>query len=123
MTFGALFRTLGWTGMIAGLFAFLVMGALIPCSTSMAADAVAMQDNAHHAVELHHVHDKAQHGDHSSAADPCKDGCCGAGCHVLTGPQVLAATTFVFAPDRFHIVPDRFTTGTPPFSIERPPRA
>ena len=110
--------------MIAGLFAFLIMGASIQCSTSAAAEAGAMQDGAHHAVEqLHHVHDKAQHGDHSAPADPCKDACCGAGCHVLTGPQVLAATTFVFAPDRFHVVRDRFDTGTLPFSIERPPRA
>ena len=110
--------------MIAGLFAFLIMGASIQCTTSAPTDAVAMQDDAHHAVgQLHHVHDKAQHGDHSAPTDPCKDGCCGAGCHVLTGPQVLAATTFVFAPDRLHVVGDRIATGTLPFSIERPPRA
>lgn len=124
MKFRALFRKLGLAGVFAGLFAFLLMGASVQCIPSVPIDAVTVHAMTQGSlVSLDHDHNKGEHGHHSSTSDTCNDGCCGASCHVLAGPQVIAAADFVFTRDSFSVAPDRVASGTLPFSIERPPRA
>ena len=124
MKLRAMFTKLGWTGVIAGLFAFLLMGASVPCGPSHSMDTVGLQQIANGSAEtLQQDHHSTQHGGHSSTSDNCKDACCGAGCHVLSAPQVTAGPEVVFTRDFFSAAPDRVASGTLPFSIERPPRA
>lgn len=124
MTFRALCRKLGFAGVIASLFAFLLMGASVQCGPSMRMDAAATHAVAHSfAGTVEHTHDKAGHGHHSSTSDTCKDSCCGTGCHLLTGPQLMAAADLVYSRGLFSLATDRAASGAFPFSIERPPRA
>ncbi|MDE2361091.1 MAG: hypothetical protein KGM42_00325 [Hyphomicrobiales bacterium] len=129
MRLGALFRSAGWTGMIAGLFAFLLIGATVarPAAghdgsgfEAFASVDLAV-DHGHHAAERARSH-KDGHADHS-AADPCKDGCCSSGCFALPGrAAVVAATSDVLSVD-LRIAADRLADDGFPDSIDRPPRA
>lgn len=129
MTIGALFRSVGWTGMIAGLVAFLMVGAFAP----RAAVAQSQMHQAQvvsliiapvgHAADHHHIGGHSHgHADHSAASDTCKDGCCGSGGHALPGRAGDFAATSGWAAICLLPVADRFADNGLQYSIDRPPR-
>ena len=109
MKFARIIACLGWTGFVAGLVGFILMGALpMGQRVSRAAGAPAGFAHVHHdhghAAHEHAQHAAHDHGDHegfaSAAIDPadaplssggCLDACCGALCHALAGPVAMLA--------------------------------
>ena len=128
-------RIPGWIGFVAGLFGFLLMGALPgvamaaahPQQASVSSDA---HTHVHGSAAHAHNHggatkDVAQHSHgpvQSDGSDPCKDRCCGASCHVLPGP-VVGFTQWLAAPaDKLTIAHDRVAGCGECGRIDRPPR-
>jgi hypothetical protein len=125
---------MGWSGLLAGVFAFVVMGAIMPCTVEAATPAhVHAEAHVHEAAaeagHHHFDHDLASAGhvhapaDHGHAGDGCKDGCCGSACFGLTGPDVAASYPVTFSGYLYRALSEPMVERDNPFRLERPPRA